>query len=104
MPRLCSRFWTSSPHSTPSSSGPRPSQHMLGLSHPHPGVSYLFHNQTSADESLCCVAFCSTPLGGTAGPDGPPGPLNSPPPSWTPALGEHVLKVNGKFKVPSLSC
>ncbi|KAH9970437.1 hypothetical protein BGW80DRAFT_577809 [Lactifluus volemus] len=35
---------------------------------------------------------------GTAGPDGPPGPLNSPPPSWTPALGEHVVKVNGKFK------
>ncbi|KAH9970429.1 hypothetical protein BGW80DRAFT_1330831, partial [Lactifluus volemus] len=27
-------------------------------------------------ESLCCVAFGSTPLGGTAGPDGPPGPLN----------------------------
>ncbi|KAH9970418.1 hypothetical protein BGW80DRAFT_1330674 [Lactifluus volemus] len=68
---------------------------MLGISHPHPGVSYLFHNQTSADESLCCIALGSTPLDGTAGPDGP---------SWTPALGEHVLKVNGKFKVPSLSC
>ncbi|KAH9970440.1 hypothetical protein BGW80DRAFT_1331034, partial [Lactifluus volemus] len=31
---------------------PHASQHTLGLSHPHPGVSYLFHNQTSADESL----------------------------------------------------
>ncbi|KAH9957183.1 hypothetical protein BGW80DRAFT_1383335 [Lactifluus volemus] len=87
IPTLCSRFWTFSTPSTPSSSGPRPSQHMLGLSHPHPypGASFLFHNQTSADE-------CH------------PGPLNSPPPSWTPALGEHVVKVNGKFKVPSLSC
>ncbi|KAH9961401.1 hypothetical protein BGW80DRAFT_1359800, partial [Lactifluus volemus] len=102
IPRICSRFWTSSPHSTPSSpnsSGPRPApQLILGLSHPHPGVSYLFHNQTSADESLWSVALGSTPLGGTAGPVGHPGPLNSPPPSWTPALGEHVLKVDGKFK------
>jgi hypothetical protein len=66
----------------------------------HPGVSYLFHNQM-ADESLWSVALGSTPLGGTAGPGGHPGPLNSPPPSWTPALGEHVLKVDGKFKVRS---
>ncbi|KAH9957169.1 hypothetical protein BGW80DRAFT_1257397 [Lactifluus volemus] len=79
--------------------GPSPApQLILGLSHPHPGVSYLFHNQTSADESLWSVALGSTPLGGTAGPVGHPGPLNSPPPSWTPALGEHVLKVDGKFK------
>ncbi|KAH9970379.1 hypothetical protein BGW80DRAFT_575997 [Lactifluus volemus] len=77
---------------------PHASQHMLCLLHPHPGVSYLFHNQTSADESLWSVALGSTPLGGTAGPGGHPGPLNSPPPSWTPALGEHVLKVDGKFK------
>ncbi|KAH9970415.1 hypothetical protein BGW80DRAFT_1330613 [Lactifluus volemus] len=43
---------------------------MLGLSHPHPhpGASFLFHNQTSADESLCCIALGSIPLGGTAGP------------------------------------
>ncbi|KAH9957174.1 hypothetical protein BGW80DRAFT_1383241 [Lactifluus volemus] len=51
---------------------PHASQHMLGLSHPHPGVSYLFHNQTSADESLWSVALGSTPLGGTAGPGGHP--------------------------------
>ena len=25
--------------------------------------------------------------------------MNSPPPSWTPALGELVLKVDSKFKV-----
>lgn len=29
------------------------------------------------------------------------GPLASPPPSWTPALGEMVLKVDTKFKVRS---
>ncbi|KAH9976570.1 hypothetical protein BGW80DRAFT_1456693 [Lactifluus volemus] len=59
---------------------------------PHPCVSYLFHDQMSADESLCCITLGSTLLSGTAGQGGPPGPLNSPPPSWTPALGEHVLK------------
>jgi hypothetical protein len=74
---------------------------MLGLS-PHPGVSYLFQSQTpatAADESLWNVALGSTPLGGAMGPGAPPSVLNSPPPSWTPALGELVLKVDGKFKV-----
>jgi len=70
---------------------------MLGLS-PHPGVSYLFQNQTQAsavDEALWNVAIGSTALGGTA----VGGVLHSPPPSWTPALGELVLKVDSKFKV-----
>ncbi|KAF8496819.1 hypothetical protein F5888DRAFT_1702774 [Russula emetica] len=76
---------------------PHASQHMLGLS-PHPGVSYLFQNQTHitpADEALWNVALGSTALGGTAGGGGL---LNSPPPSWTPAQGELVLKVDSKFK------
>jgi hypothetical protein len=71
---------------------------MLGLS-PHPGVSYLFQNQTHvspADEALWNVAIGSTALGGTAAGGGL---LSSPPPSWTPALGELVLKVDSKFKV-----
>jgi hypothetical protein len=74
---------------------------MLGLS-PHPGVSYLFQNQTpatAADESLWNVALGSTPFSGAAGPGGHPAVMSSPPPSWTPALGELVLKVDGKFKV-----
>jgi hypothetical protein len=82
---------------------PHASQHMLGLS-PHPGVSYLFQSQapaTAADESLWNVALGSTPLRGAMGPGAPPSVLNSPPPSWTPALGELVLKVDGKFKVGS---
>jgi hypothetical protein len=76
---------------------PHASQHMLGLS-PHPGVSYLFQNQNQispADEVLWSVAIGTTafgnPLGGSV--------LSSPPPSWTPAMGELVLKVDGKFKV-----
>ncbi|KAH9970381.1 hypothetical protein BGW80DRAFT_1330225, partial [Lactifluus volemus] len=43
------------------------SQHMLGLSHPHPGTS-----ASAADESLWSVALGSTPIGGTAGPGAPP--------------------------------
>jgi hypothetical protein len=79
---------------------PHASQHMLGLS-PHPGVSYLFQNQTHvspADEALWNVALGSTALGGPA-PGSACGVLHSPPPSWTPALGELVLKVDSKFKV-----
>jgi hypothetical protein len=74
---------------------------MLGLS-PHPGVSYLFQNQTqasAADEALWSVALGSTALGGAPG----GGVLGSPPPSWTPALGELVLKVDSKFKVRKIS-
>ena len=70
---------------------------MLGLS-PHPGVSYLFQNQNQispADEALWSVALGSTALGNPIGAS----LLNSPPPSWTPALGELVLKVDSKFKV-----
>ena len=49
---------------------PHASQHMLGLS-PHPGVSYLFQNQTQAsatDDAL------GGPIGGSV--------LSNPPPSW----------------------
>ena len=76
---------------------PHASQHMLGLS-PHPGVSYLFQNQNQispADKALWSVAIGLTalgnPLGGSV--------LSSPLPSWMPALGELVLKVDSKFKV-----
>ena len=70
---------------------------MLGLA-PHPGVSYLFQSHAPAsatDDALLNVAL------GTAGNSNHAnsGVLHSPPPSWTPALGELVLKVDGKFKV-----
>jgi hypothetical protein len=72
---------------------------MLGLA-PHPGVSYLFQSQTPAsatDDALLNVALGTA--GGNNNNVGNGGVLHSPPPSWTPALGELVLKVDGKFKV-----
>jgi hypothetical protein len=78
---------------------PHASQHMLGLA-PHPGVSYLFQSQTPAsatDDALLNVALGTA--GGNNNNAGNGGVLHSPPPSWTPALGELVLKVDGKFKV-----
>jgi hypothetical protein len=63
-------------------------------------VSHLFQNQTHvspADEVVWNVALGSTALGSTV--RGSSGVLNSPSPSWTPALDEFVPKVDGKFKV-----
>jgi len=80
---------------------PHASQHMLGLA-PHPGVSYLFQTQTpasAADDALLNVALGIGGGGGSMGNGMSNGVLHSPPPSWTPALGELVLKVDGKFKV-----
>ena len=77
---------------------------MLGLA-PHPGVSYLFQSQTPAsatDDALLNVALGTGGGGGNAGNGMGNGVLHSPPPSWTPALGELVLKVDGKFKVSLL--
>ncbi|KAI9436365.1 hypothetical protein H4582DRAFT_2120485 [Lactarius indigo] len=81
---------------------PHASQHMLGLA-PHPGVSYLFQSQTPAsatDDALLNVALGTGGGGGASGVGNGMGNgvLHSPPPSWTPALGELVLKVDGKFK------
>ena len=72
----------------------------LGLLAPHPGVSYLFSGQDSShkfvDEgegSLWGIANAHTASHGYGS------AMSSPPPSWTPALGEVVLKVDAKFKV-----
>ena len=79
----------------------------LGLLSPHPGVSYLFNgNETEKDEgSLWGIANAQTQSAaysvGAANCTGPAG-LSSPPPSWTPALAEMVLKVDGKFKVSTI--
>ncbi|ETW85344.1 hypothetical protein HETIRDRAFT_310749 [Heterobasidion irregulare TC 32-1] len=77
---------------------PHASQHMLGplgLLSPHPGVSYLFSGADAAPmadgDGLWGIAQGGLNINGA-------GPLASPPPSWTPALGEMVLKVDGKFK------
>lgn len=86
----------------------------LGLLAPHPGVSYLFSSTESSKDdmrdegSLWGIAHGSTtqnPVGGAmagyanAGPGLTAGGMGSPPPSWTPALADMVLKVDVKFKV-----
>lgn len=71
----------------------------LGLLSPHPGVSYLFSDGTPTGPeeggSLWGIAHAQA---------GTPGAvyahaLNSPPPSWTPQMGEIVLKIDTRFKV-----
>ncbi|EGN96252.1 hypothetical protein SERLA73DRAFT_185899 [Serpula lacrymans var. lacrymans S7.3] len=81
---------------------PHSGQHMmgpLGLLAPHPGVSYLFPGAEpkpaaeDADGTLWGIANGQVPHHGAYG-----GALGSPPPSWTPALGDMVLKADSKFK------
>jgi hypothetical protein len=69
----------------------------LGLLAPHPGVSYLFSGADSnpkpvedGDSSLWGIANVHGGYGGA---------LGSPPPSWTPGMGDMLLKVDTKFKV-----
>ncbi|KAJ7273079.1 hypothetical protein C8J57DRAFT_265783 [Mycena rebaudengoi] len=108
--------------------GPSPfshsSQHMmgpLGLLAPHPGVSYLFspepanpyaappnmsrhsnphlpqqHFDNDSSGSLWGIANAGA--GGGGGGGGGASTMSSPPASWTPSLGEMVLKIDGKFK------
>lgn len=78
---------------------PNSGQHMmgpLGLLAPHPGVSYLFSGADSnvkqmddGDSSLWGIANVHGGYGGA---------LGSPPPSWTPGMGDMLLKVDAKFK------
>jgi hypothetical protein len=82
--------------------GPSPfphSQHMmgpLGLISPHPGVSYLFEGGEGGEVGGSLWTIANAGVGGgymsTIG-------MTSPPGGWTPALGEMILKVDGKFKV-----
>jgi len=79
---------------------PSSGQHMmgpLGLLAPHPGVSYLFSatdtnvkQMDDGDSSLWGIANVHGGYGGA---------LGSPPPSWTPGMGDMFLKVDTKFKV-----
>ncbi|KAG1748894.1 uncharacterized protein EDB91DRAFT_1111282 [Suillus paluster] len=81
---------------------PNSGQHMmgpLGLLAPHPGVSYLFSGADShvkqmddGDSSLWGIANVHGGYGSYGG------ALGSPPPSWTPGMGDMLLKVDTKFK------
>lgn len=68
----------------------------LGLLSPHPGVSYLF---TGAEPYVHTPLENESSLWGIANANNTAGSMGSPPPSWTSAYGEMVLKVDGKFKV-----
>ncbi|KAH7927064.1 hypothetical protein BV22DRAFT_1032188 [Leucogyrophana mollusca] len=83
------------------SSIPHSGQHMLGqlgLLAPHPGASYPMSSidgkpTDEGDGSLWGIVNGPSPNHGAYG-----GALGSPPPSWTPALGDLVLKVDARFK------
>ena len=68
----------------------------LGLLSPHPGVSYLF---TGSEPYVHTPLESESSLWGIANANNTPGSMGSPPPNWTSAYGEMVLKVDGKFKV-----
>ncbi|KAG2124518.1 hypothetical protein BD769DRAFT_1467442 [Suillus cothurnatus] len=78
---------------------PNSGQHMmgpLGLLAPHPGVSYLF---SGADSNVKQMDDGDSSLWGIANVHGGYGcALGSPPPSWTPGMGDMLLKVDTKFK------
>lgn len=90
--------------------GPSPFPHSgqqmmgsLGLISPHPGVSYLFQGSEASsmndgEGSLWGIANGSNFHHGHGSFAGN-GALLSPSAQWTPALGEMILKVDGKFKV-----
>jgi len=67
----------------------------LGVISPHPGVSYLFQEGQGGegDGSLWGIAngthITNTVTGGA---------LISPPPTWTPSLGDMIIKIDGKLK------
>ena len=75
----------------------------LGLLSPHPGVSYLF---TGAEPYVHTPLESESSLWGIANGNNGAGPMGSPPPNWTSAYGEMVLKIDGKFRVlvTSFSC
>jgi len=68
----------------------------LGLLSPHPGVSYLF---TGSEPYVHTPLESESSLWGIANANNTAGSMGSPPPNWTSAYGEMVLKVDGKFKV-----
>ncbi|KAJ7460943.1 hypothetical protein B0H11DRAFT_2160404 [Mycena galericulata] len=87
--------------------GPSPFTHSaqnmmgpLGLLAPHPGVSYLFSSETGPVRNFA-PGPGPTPTreaSGASRTQAPAATCPSPPATWNPALGEMVLKIDGKFK------
>lgn len=77
----------------------------LGVLSPAPGVSYLFqgaeganHSNDGEGGSLWGIANASGNVHASGG-LGTTSALMSPPASWSPHLGEMMLKIDGKLKV-----
>lgn len=84
------------PHSGHHMMGP------LGVLSPTPGVSYLFQGSETShtadgDGSLWGIANGPHMASGLA-----IGGMMSPPASWSPTLGDMVIKIDSKLKVCSL--
>ncbi|KAI5119102.1 hypothetical protein M0805_004872 [Coniferiporia weirii] len=89
--------------------GPSPFPHSghymmgpLGVLTPHPGVSYLFQgsdNSHANDSEGGNGSLWGIANGGGIGSGAPAGNgMMSPPATWTPVLGEVILKIDGKLK------
>ncbi|THH10003.1 hypothetical protein EW145_g1622 [Phellinidium pouzarii] len=83
------------PHSGQYMMGP------LGVLTPHPGVSYLFQGvegtQTHDADGNGSLWGIANGAGIGAGPPAGSG-MMSPPASWTPVIGDTILKIDGKLK------
>lgn len=71
----------------------------LGVLTPQPGVSYLFqtndtNHSNDGDGSLWGIANGNHAPSSLTG-----GALMSPPDTWTPSLGDAIVKIDGKLKV-----
>lgn len=73
----------------------------LGVLTPHPGVSYLFQGgerDQSDPEGYGSLWGIANGAGVGAGPPASTA-LISPPATWTPVLGDMIMKIDGKLKV-----
>ena len=77
----------------------------LGVLTPHPGVSYLFQGGENQFEPEGYGSLWGIANGAGVG-AGPPAStaLISPPATWTPVLGDMILKIDGKLKVVHSPC
>lgn len=72
---------------------------MSQYSHSNTSLPHPHHANASGEEMSSSLWSIANPGAGSVSSAMYGGALGSPPPVWTPALGEMVLKIDGKFKV-----
>jgi hypothetical protein len=82
----------------PSANHPGPTN-LSQYSHSNPSLVQPHHANASGEEMSSSLWGIANPGAGAVGSAMYGGALGSPPAAWTPALGEMVLKIDGKFKV-----